>query len=140
MSLTIELAPFEMAIIDDDLVRNGAEPRKIVVSDGERVLREHEILTQEEADTPAKMLYLAVEHALLAKANHNEIHAHVHRIASEIAEVAPPLRDRISRLRFHLDQNALRCALAEARSIIAAEADILKQIYVDRPRDVTSKH
>lgn len=140
MSLVIELAPFEMAIVEDELLRNGAEPQKISVSHETRILREHEILMQEEANTPAKMLYLAIEHAFLAKTNHDVIRVHIDRIAHELAAAVPSLQEPIAHVLALVDAGELRDGLAKMRAVIAVEASILKEIYVDPLRHATAKH
>lgn len=138
--MTIELAPYETLIIEGEILRNGCDKRTLTVAENARILREYEILTEDEANTPAKMLYLAIEHAFLAKANHEAIKAHIRRIADELADVAPPLKAAIDAVTVQVDANLLRAALQAARTVICEEAELLKRVYVNPPANRRARH
>src|ERR1041385_5304278 len=62
MSLKVELKPHERIIIGACVVTNTDQRARLLI-DGDRIpiLREKDILTPETADTPAKLIYLAVQ-------------------------------------------------------------------------------
>ena len=62
MALKVELKPHERIIIGACVVTN-TDQRAGLLIDGDRIpiLREKDILTPETADTPAKLVYLAVQ-------------------------------------------------------------------------------
>src|SRR6266481_5616708 len=62
MALKVELKPHERIIIGSCVITNTEQRTRLLI-DGENVpiLREKDILTPETADTPAKLVYLAVQ-------------------------------------------------------------------------------
>ena len=62
MALKVELKPNERIIIGACVVTNTDQRARLLI-DGDRIpiLREKDILTPETADTPAKLIYLAVQ-------------------------------------------------------------------------------
>ena len=62
MALKVELKPHERIIIGACVVTNTDQRARLLI-DGDRIpiLREKDILTPETADTPAKLIYLAVQ-------------------------------------------------------------------------------
>ena len=62
MALKVELKPHERIIIGACVVTNTDQRARLLI-DGDRIpiLREKDILTPETADTPAKLVYLAVQ-------------------------------------------------------------------------------
>ena len=62
MALKVELKPNERIIIGACVVTNSDQRARLVI-DGDRIpiLREKDILTPETANTPAKLVYLAVQ-------------------------------------------------------------------------------
>ena len=68
MALKVELKPHEKIIIGSCVITNTDQRAKLLI-EGERVpiLREKDILTPATADTPAKLLYLAVQLMYVAR-------------------------------------------------------------------------
>src|SRR5437879_13378376 len=62
MALKVELKPHERIIIGACVVTNTDQRARLLI-DGDKIpiLREKDILTPETADTPAKLVYLAVQ-------------------------------------------------------------------------------
>ena len=62
MALKVELKPHERIIIGSCVITNTDQRARLLI-DGDNVpiLREKDILTPETADTPAKLVYLAVQ-------------------------------------------------------------------------------
>ena len=129
MSITVELAPYELAIIDGEIMRNGPDPRFITLEHEARFLREAEILAEQDADTPSKLLYLAIEHTYLAQDNQVALKRHVLKIAEEIAFVAPELRVLITKITAAVALDELREALRLGRELIMKEKEFLDQAF-----------
>ena len=62
MALKVELRPHERIIVGNCVITNTDQRARLLI-DGDNVpiLRERDILTPETADTPAKLVYLAVQ-------------------------------------------------------------------------------
>jgi flagellar biosynthesis repressor protein FlbT len=66
MPLRIELKPFERLIINGAAIRNGDRRASFLVETQCKFLRESEIITESEADTPAKRIHLTLTVLYLA--------------------------------------------------------------------------
>ena len=74
MALKVELKPHERIIIGSCVITNTDQRARLLI-DGDNIpiLREKDILTPDIADTPAKLIYLAVQLMYIspdARANH----------------------------------------------------------------------
>ncbi|MCC6009241.1 MAG: hypothetical protein JJU40_16440 [Rhodobacteraceae bacterium] len=129
MNITVELAPYELAIINGEIMRNGPDPQTITLEADARYLRESEILAEQDADTPSKLLYLALEHTYLARDNHVALKHHVLKIADEIAFAAPEFQGLITEIAEAIADDAFRDALNLSRDLIVTEKRLLEQAF-----------
>ncbi len=60
MALKVELKPGERILIGDSVITNGAQRTRFLIDGRSPVLRERDIITAEQANTPAKRIYLAI--------------------------------------------------------------------------------
>src|SRR5690349_9180343 len=60
MALKVELKPGERILIGDSVITNGAQRTRFLIEGRSPVLRERDIITADQADTPAKRIYLAI--------------------------------------------------------------------------------
>ena len=68
MGLKVELKPGERFILGECLVTNGDQRTRLLIEGQAPILREKDIMTPEQADTPAKRIYLCVQtHVHLAR-------------------------------------------------------------------------
>ena len=61
MGLKVELKGGERFILGDCLVTNGKQRTRLMIEGNAPILREKDIMTAAQADTPAKRVYLAVQ-------------------------------------------------------------------------------
>ena len=94
MALKVELKPNERIIIGACVITNTDQRARLLI-DGDRIpiLREKDILTPETADTPAKLIYLAVQLMYLSPdpmAHHQTYFSLVRDILSAIPSACQP--------------------------------------------------
>lgn len=119
MALHVELKPFERFNLNGAEVANGPNRVRLQIESGARMLREKDIMLEQDATTPAKQLYFALQNAYL-KDRWSERQA-------EIAGLLPALAryksfgtsDIIARL----SEGDLYRALRAVRQLIQAEED-----------------
>jgi flagellar protein FlbT len=109
MALKVELKPHERIIIGSCVITNTDQRARLLI-DGDKIpiLREKDILTPETADTPAKLVYLAVQLMYISpdpQVNHGTYFS--------------LLRD------IHILNGDLYQALKEARKLVAYERKLL---------------
>ena len=61
MGLKVELKPGERFILGECIVTNGDQRTRLLIEGDTPILREKDIMTAAQANTPAKRIYLAVQ-------------------------------------------------------------------------------
>lgn len=125
MSLTVELKPGERIIIGRSLLTNGPHRARIVIEGDEPVLRERDILTPDNADTPAKRIYLTVQ-LMYLRGSTGDLHKPYFELVHDILGAAPSTRPHVDRMNNHLLTGALYKALKEAKALVAHEGGIFR--------------
>ncbi|MBB4287347.1 flagellar biosynthesis repressor FlbT [Roseospira goensis] len=74
MPLKITLKPNEKVIIGTAIISNGSSKAELVIHNRVPVVRQKDILKQEEADTPAKQIYYLILNMYLDPANEVTFH------------------------------------------------------------------
>lgn len=99
MPLQIELKPREKMLIGGAVVMNGEHRCEFKVLNDVPILREKDIITEQEAVTPCKRVYLAVQLMYIDGGNMAKYHQLYWDLVKEILRAAPsslPLVDEMS--------------------------------------------
>ena len=126
MALKVELKPHEKIIIGSCVITNTDQRAKILI-EGERIpiLREKDILTPETADTPAKLLYLAVQLMYIAH-DPQEHHPVYFDLMRDLLGAMPSSAEAIGEINNHILSGDYYKALKESKRLIAHEARLLE--------------
>jgi flagellar biosynthesis repressor protein FlbT len=127
MALKVELKPHERIIIGNCVITNTDQRARLLI-DGERVpiLREKDILTPEAADTPAKLVYLAVQ--LMYISPEPELsHGTYFSLLRDLVTAAPSMWPIIEGININILNGDLYQALKEAKKLVAYEKKLLDQ-------------
>jgi flagellar protein FlbT len=125
MALKVELKPHERIIIGSCVITNTDQRARLLI-DGDKIpiLREKDILTPETADTPAKLVYLAVQ--LMYISPDPEInHGTYFSLLRELVTAAPSMWPIIEGINTNILCGDLYQALKEARKLVAYEKKLL---------------
>ena len=125
MALKVELKPHERIIIGSCVITNTDQRARLLI-DGEKIpiLREKDILTPETADTPAKLVYLAVQ--LMYISPEPEVnHGTYFNLLRELVTTAPSMWPIIEGINTNILSGDLYQALKEARKLVAYEKKLL---------------
>ncbi|HET7124278.1 MAG TPA: flagellar biosynthesis repressor FlbT [Bradyrhizobium sp.] len=125
MALKVELKPHERIIIGACVVTNTDQRARLLI-DGDKIpiLREKDILTPHTADTPAKLVYLAVQLMYISpdpQLNHGTYFS----LVRDIVTAAPSAWPIIEGINNHILNGDLYRALKEARKLVAYEKKLL---------------
>jgi flagellar protein FlbT len=125
MALKVELKPHERIIIGNCVITNTDQRARLLI-DGEKIpiLRERDILTPETADTPAKLIYLAVQLMYISpelEANHGTYF----NLLRDLVTAAPSAWPIIEGININILNGDLYQALKEARKLVAYEKKLL---------------
>jgi flagellar biosynthesis repressor protein FlbT len=121
MALKIELKPHERVIVGSCVITNtDRRARLLIEGDNVPVLREKDILTTEMANTPAKLVYLAVQQMYLSPNPRNNDGV-CFNLVREIIRAIPGASPIIEAINNCILTGDLYRALKEARKLISHE-------------------
>ena len=124
MALKVELKPGERVIIGECVITNDDQRTRLVIEGAVPILREKDIVTVRQADTPAKRLYLAIQ--LMYTARDPRAHHEVYfSLMSDILQAAPSTWPYFEAINNLILTGNLYKALKEAKKLIAYEQELI---------------
>jgi flagellar protein FlbT len=139
MALKVELKPHERIIIGSCVITNTDQRARLLI-DGDKlpILREKDIMTPETADTPAKLIYLAVQ-LMYISPDPQVNHGTYFNLIRDIVTVAPSAWPLIENINNSILNGEMYHAIKEAKKLVAYEKKLLdaarsKQSAVDEER------
>ena len=135
MALKVELKPHERIIIGSCVITNTDQRSRLLI-DGDNIpiLREKDILTPETADTPAKLIYLAVK-LMYISPDANASHGTYFNLIRDLVTSVPNAWPLIEGINNQILSGDLYQALKEAKKLVAYEKQLLDQIEGLRARE-----
>lgn len=127
MPLKVELKPGEKVILGTAVITNGDTRARFILDGNTPLLREKDILKPETADSPAKLVYLAVQMMYL----HQDIekhHADYFKLVTQLLTAAPSLSGEIANVNNNILTGELYKALRAARALIVKEEELLNHV------------
>jgi flagellar protein FlbT len=127
MALKVELKPNEQIIIGSCVITNTDQRARLLI-DGEKIpiLREKDIMTPATANTPAKLVYLAVQ-LMYISPDPQVNHGAYFNLVRDIVTAAPSAWPVIEGINNNILSGDLYQALKEARKLIAYEKKLLER-------------
>ncbi len=124
MGLKVELKPGERFILGDCLVTNGDQRTRLLIEGQAPILREKDIMTAEQADTPAKRIYLAVQ--LMYTSHDPAMHHETYfALMRDLVQAAPSAWAHVVDVSNHILAGEMYKALKSAKTLIAYEKELL---------------
>jgi flagellar protein FlbT len=125
MALKVELKPGERILIGDCVLTNGNQRTRFLIEGKTPILREKDIMTARQADTPAKRIYLAV---LLMYTAHDprEHHDTYFSLVRDLVQAAPSTWPQIEIINNQILTGDMYKALKEAKKLITYEQELLR--------------
>src|SRR5713101_6036152 len=126
MALKVELKPHERIIIGACVITNTDQRARLLI-DGDKIpiLREKDILTPETADTPAKLVYLAVQLMYLSP-DPMAHHPTYFSLVRDILTAMPSAWPFIEGINNHILNGDVYHALKEAKKLIGHEDKLIQ--------------
>ena len=124
MALKVELKPGERLILGECVITNADQRTRLLIDGQAPILREKDILTAKNADTPAKRVYLAVQMMYLSKdpCQHHDMYF---KLVREIVQAAPSTWPAIENINNHILTGEMYKALKYAKKLIAYETELM---------------
>jgi flagellar biosynthesis repressor protein FlbT len=139
MALKVELRPHERIIVGNCVITNTDQRARLLI-DGDNVpiLRERDILTPETADTPAKLVYLAVQLMYISPDPQTQ-HGTYFNLVRDIVTAVPSSWPIIEAINNNILNGDLYRALKDARKLIAYEEKLRDQYAATHPKAEADK-
>jgi flagellar protein FlbT len=123
MPLSIPLPAGAKIIINGAVVQNtGGAYITLTIHNKANILRDKDVLTPAEANTPAKEVYYAVQNAYLFESNRAEWEKIAHEFLDRHEAAVPEAAELIAHVRSLMQEDKLYNALRASRRLIALEA------------------
>lgn len=124
MPLKVELKPKERIIIGEALLINGEQRARFVIKGAVPILREKDIMMPDQADTPAKRIYLTVQLMYTDRdpGRHHELYFSLVR---DIVQAAPSTWPLVEAINNQILTGNLYKALKESRKLIGYELELM---------------
>lgn len=127
MSLKVELKPGEKIIVGDSVITNGGTRTTILIDGNAPILRERDILTPDEATTPAARIYLCIQMMYL----HNDVmkfHEQYLEFVKDIISAAPSFTPLLEKISNYVLRGMLYKAIKEAKTLLSHEKALLTHV------------
>lgn len=121
MPLVLELKPKEKVVINGAVIVNDNRRSRLTISTFAHVMREKDILQEQDAKTPAKRVYFLIQLLLLAAGDKSSLDAY-----------SEPLTEAVDALDGALTNAEIKHQLATVRDL-AKQGDYYKAIIALRP-------
>lgn len=124
MGLKVELKPGERFIVGESLITNGGQRTRLLIEGDAPILREKDIMTPAQADTPAKRIYLAVQ--LMYTSRDPRTHYDTYfSLMRDLVQAAPSAWALVVDVSNHILAGDMYKALKSAKNLIAYEKGLL---------------
>ena len=133
MPLLIDLKPGERVIINGSVLENAGSNTKIRIHNESAILRQKEILTEQDAVTPASRVYFALQCAYIfpdRRAHYLEL---FHGYLGEYLEACPSAAPIGDEIRGAIETAHYYAALRACRKLLRHEADVVASMTVSPP-------
>lgn len=125
MALKVELKPNERIIIGTAVVRNGDQRTSLVIEGHAPILREKDILSPRTADTPAKLIYLAIQLMYIDGRVSENINTY-QKLMSDFQLAVPSSSSILMAIHNHILNAEFYKALKEAKQLLAYERKLFE--------------
>ena len=128
MPLKLSLPRGEKLVVNGAVIKNDGPDVNLVFENRAHILRQKDIMTMDDATTPARRVYLALQCAYMFIDHRSEHLTDFRSLLQEFCGAAPssdPIAGRITQL---IDGEDLYGALKACRELIDYEAEIMQHV------------
>ena len=128
MPLKLTLKPHEKIIVGGAVIKNGSSVCHFSVENNVPVLRQSDIITDAEATTPCRRIYLAVQLLYIDQDKSNEIFPIYRELVNDLLGAVPGMKDLIAQTNECIMNKKYYQALKHAKKLIACEEELLRNV------------
>lgn len=125
MALKISLKPHERMIVGGAVITNGSARSQFRIENRVPILREGDILGEQDADSPARLIYFVIQLMYIDKQNQVTYYDSYWRVAQQLVQAAPSTVAFIDQISEFILSDRFYPALKIAKKLIAYEEEAL---------------
>ena len=126
MSLILTLKPGERVILGGAVIKNGPAVAHLQIENRVTLLRQKDILTESEATTPCKKIYLVVQLMYIGDGLTSELAQLYWDLVRDVLAAAPSTNDLISQISAYIVESSFYPALKIAKKLISYEEELIE--------------
>ncbi len=125
MPLKLTLKPNERVVIGGAVITNGTSSAHIIIENNVPILRQSDILSESQANTPCRRIYFVIQLIYIDQAQSAKLQPLYWDLAREVLEAAPSMNSLISKISQFIIENKMYQALKAARKLIQYEEELI---------------
>ena len=126
MALKVELKPGERILIGECVLTNSDRRATFVIDGKMPIIREKDIMTAEQANTPAKRIYLSIL-LMYTSRDARDQHATYFSLVRDLVQAAPSTWAQIEIINNNILTGDLYKALKQAKLLITYEQELIRK-------------
>lgn len=128
MPLKLTLKPGERIIVGGAVLTNGSSVANLLVENRVPLLRQKDILTESEATSPCKKIYLIVQLMYIGDGLTSELAQVYWNLVRDVLAAAPSTKDLISQISAYIVGSDFYPALKIAKKLISYEEELIHHV------------
>jgi len=125
MALVIDLKPEEKILIGNAVVTNNSQRTRLHIAGDAPILREKDVLHEEQANTPCKKIYFLIQCMYLAK-DPQQYHERYFKLIKDVQSASPSAARFLAEINEEIIGGIYYKALKLARNLIKHEGGLLE--------------
>jgi flagellar protein FlbT len=128
MALKLALKPHERIILGGAVIRNGASSSHLLIENNVPILRQADILSEADADSPCRRIYFLIQLLYIDGDKNPELQPMYWELVSDVLSAAPSMKDLISQISQLIIKAKFYQALKIAKKLIQYEEELLNNV------------
>jgi len=128
MALKITLKPNERLIIGGAVITNGSTATDLVVENNVPILRQKDIMSLSDADSPCRRIYFTIQLMYVDEKELPEHHRIYWELVKDVAGAAPSQKERIAEISSLVLNRQYYQALKLTKKLIAYEQEAINHV------------
>jgi flagellar protein FlbT len=134
MALKLTLKPHEKLIIGGAVVTNGSSTSEFIVENNIPILREKDIMREDQATSPCSRIYFVVQLMYIDEKNLSAHHNTYWQLVRELLEAAPSTLGLIDQISWYILGNKYYQALKLTKKLMEYEQEVINNVHSSTER------
>ena len=126
MSLKLTLKAGERIVVGGAVITNGSTVANLLVENRVPILRQKDILSEAQATSPCKRIYLVIQLMYIGDGLTSELSQLYWELVRDVLAAAPSTNDLISQISAYIVDSSFYPALKVAKKLISYEEELIK--------------